>query len=692
MDLLKKFVSAVSAAALAVSALTAAYAPLAYADEYDAVQSSLITEAEEPSDTSADEEYSGYSGLELSELNATSKSKADFTIMVYMVGSDLESNDGLATEDIKEMCKGLKGSKVNLIIQTGGAKEWHYSGTTISSKKCQRFQATSKGLKLVDDSLGQQDMSNKNTLCNFIKYCKKNYAASRYGLILWNHGGGTIGGFGVDENYNGSSMSLIDYEAALDKAGVHFDFVGFDACLMASIETALLTADHADYLICAEDLSSGIGWYYTDWIRTLCNNTKIATSALGKSIADSTVKKCVSLYKYSTDEISVINLKTVVDTVLPALNTFSQNSLTFLSNKKYSTVAKKRHDLTIYTSSTELVDISRYASAFSDESLLAKSAANLKAAVKKAVIYRKAAGISAYMGGLSFAFPFADLENLDLVCEIYEESGYDTVYTDFLVRFANIMAGGQQYKAGTNEKYNYSACDWYDPSQFYHNNYYSKFYLGSGDEILPVSLSNGNYVLKITDDMDEVISSYELYMCSVEQKGSSTLRYEYGTDNLAQFDNQGNLIVGFDKKWVSLNGKPITCYYDHTYREGNYEEYISRVRGRYNGQEAWIYLGWNNQYLTYPNNGIIFAWSPIEDGGRITRTYYCERGDRFKVYYSVLKDSKWYWTTDNTVYTIGKVKLSYSDVSKFKSMSIRYEITDIFNNVYYTEWVNYWAN
>ncbi|MBQ6269279.1 MAG: TraB/GumN family protein, partial [Bacteroidetes bacterium] len=34
----------------------------------------------------------------------------------------------------------------------------------------------------------------------FLNYAKKNYEAKRYGLILWDHGGGAVSGFGYDEN------------------------------------------------------------------------------------------------------------------------------------------------------------------------------------------------------------------------------------------------------------------------------------------------------------------------------------------------------------------------------------------------------------------------------------------------------------------------------------------------------------
>ena len=52
------------------------------------------------------------------------------TIMVYIVGSNLESDSGCATMDIQEMCEANIGSNVNLIIEAGGAKRWQNSVMT----------------------------------------------------------------------------------------------------------------------------------------------------------------------------------------------------------------------------------------------------------------------------------------------------------------------------------------------------------------------------------------------------------------------------------------------------------------------------------------------------------------------------------------------------------------------------------
>ena len=60
------------------------------------------------------------------------------TIMVYMCGADLESRGGMASKDIQEMLSANLGDKINLILYTGGAKQWQ--NNVISSSTNQIYQ------------------------------------------------------------------------------------------------------------------------------------------------------------------------------------------------------------------------------------------------------------------------------------------------------------------------------------------------------------------------------------------------------------------------------------------------------------------------------------------------------------------------------------------------------------------------
>ena len=213
------------------------------------------------------------------------------TIMVYMCGTDLESRSGMGTANLQEMLDARFGGDITLLIYTGGCKAWKNS--VVSSSANQIWQVKDGKLICLKENLGSVPMTDPDTLSGYIRWCAENYPASRYELILWDHGGGSVSGYGYDEKFASSgSMNLAGLDTALKSAGVKFDFIGFDACLMATAETALTMAQYADYLIASEETEPGVGWYYTDWLTAFGENTSLPTIQIGQHIADSFVDTC----------------------------------------------------------------------------------------------------------------------------------------------------------------------------------------------------------------------------------------------------------------------------------------------------------------------------------------------------------------------------------------------------------------
>ena len=58
-----------------------------------------------------------------------------YTILMYICGSDLESQNGFATADIKEILSVKCPETVNIAIQTGGASAWDSSSYGILANK-----------------------------------------------------------------------------------------------------------------------------------------------------------------------------------------------------------------------------------------------------------------------------------------------------------------------------------------------------------------------------------------------------------------------------------------------------------------------------------------------------------------------------------------------------------------------------
>lgn len=146
------------------------------------------------------------------------------------------------------------------------------------------FSSTGDGFLITAQTQEAADMGSPQTLSAFINYCTDNYPAKHYGLILWDHGGGPLWGYGSDELFGNDSLILQELRNAMDQTifggavqsqntaqGTNtpksshkkLDWVGFDACLMGNIESANLWKDYADYMVGSEELEPGNGWDYS---------------------------------------------------------------------------------------------------------------------------------------------------------------------------------------------------------------------------------------------------------------------------------------------------------------------------------------------------------------------------------------------------------------------------------------------
>ena len=189
----------------------------------------------------------------------------EFTVMVYIVGSNLESQVGAATSDIEEMEEaGLNYSKTNLLLYTGGSRRWVSDIPNDTNNVLDLSRED--GSRIIAGTSESANMGTPETLAEFVNYCTRNYPAEHYALILWDHGGGPLWGYGSDELFGYDSLILDELRTAMN--GTMFgpdnklDWVGFDACLMGSIENAVLWKDYAQYLISSEEVEPGRGWDY----------------------------------------------------------------------------------------------------------------------------------------------------------------------------------------------------------------------------------------------------------------------------------------------------------------------------------------------------------------------------------------------------------------------------------------------
>ena len=376
-----------------------------------------------------------------------------YTIMVYMCGADLESRASMGTYDLTEMAKAKLSDKVNLLVYTGGCTKWHLgNGKVISTQVNQIYRFLDGGnAERVVDNAGNGTMVSSNTLQSFIDYCVDNYEADRYGLIFWDHGSGSVGGYGYDEKYpSNAPMSYAKIDEALTNSGIKFDFVGFDACLMATLENGLMLAPHADYMIASEEVEPGIGWYYTNWLTKLAANTSMPTLEIGKNIIDDFVAKTAQDVPQQVATLSIIDLAELSYTVPSRLTAFAQSANQLITNSEYRTVATARKNCREFGTSqgVDLVDFVDLATKMNT-----KEAKELTNALLSAVKYNNVSASMSNSYGVSIYFPYRSNKYINNVLKNYDDINMDSEYSSVIRNFASYQVGGQVSSGGNTNPF-----------------------------------------------------------------------------------------------------------------------------------------------------------------------------------------------------------------------------------------------
>ncbi len=241
---------------------------------------------------------------------------------VYMIGSDLESKNGEATKDLMEMLNGIKNENITLLVAFGGSNKQYWHGVKYADLQC-LYEDSLDGIFGNDNCyLYKNESANMGdyiTLWHFLEFLK-NYTYGRSILIFWNHGNAYLG-FGNDENHN-DTLELWEIGNALLDSNQYFDIIGFDACLMASLEVAYTLKDFANYMVASEDIEPGHGWDYEAILNYISNNINVTPLDWAVKIVDSYFEN-PNHAKYSKT-LSVLNLS-VINRVVEVLDSVSFN-------------------------------------------------------------------------------------------------------------------------------------------------------------------------------------------------------------------------------------------------------------------------------------------------------------------------------------------------------------------------------
>ena len=564
--------------------------------------------------------------------------KDTVTLMIYMCGTDLESNYAMATNDLQEMINStLDTDRVRVIVYTGGCKRWKNSVFSTSTNEI--YQVVKGGVERLSSNEGNVAMTSPSTLSGFIKWCAKNYPASRYDLILWDHGGGTLSGFGCDEKFPGTTMALDGIAKALKDGGVKFDFIGFDACLMATLENAMAIEPYADYLIASEETEPGYGWYYTTWLTQLSSNPSMDTLSLGKIICDTFTSDNAKRTRGDATTLSVVDLAEAAGTVPEALDAFASTLNDNIRGDEYIKIANARSASLEFAKSSKIDQIDLIDFCTRIDSKESKALADVLRGIVKynrtCSNYKSAYGIAAY-------FPYRRTSYVNSVLSTLSKTNYNENYTTACRSFASLVAGGQISAGGsssplyqlfgngyTSSGSGYGSSGSSYGSQGGSDSYYYDYssYGGSNGsaeivgQLLNAFLStrsiapgmevnglteensswldtdlitekkdfiamntldasqlvwtdkNGESALVLSDEAWELIEKIELNVFYDDGTGYIDL----GSDNLIQFDDDGDFIGTWNGTWLALDDKIVPYYVVLSLMDDNSYTVIGRI-------------------------------------------------------------------------------------------------------------------
>ncbi len=622
----------------------------------------------------------GQDNISYSNEAIKNSSSDTYTLMIYMCGSNLESDGGYASSDLEEMLKSQLAEEVNVLVYTGGAKRWYDYG--ISNKTNQIYKIESHRLKLIKDNVGQKSMTESATLLEFLNYGKTNYKADKYALIFWDHGGGAVSGFGLDEAFarKNDNLTIDEIKKALDGFGEKLEFVGFDACLMANFETAYAIKDNANYLIASEETEPGTGWDYIKVLNGLSKDSSQVGSTTGRTIVDSFIASNSS-YRNPDATLSVVDLKKIEDVYQKVVSFLKDVKSSEFDKKNYTSFARAVQNTKAFgdgaLDSFDLIDFASQVNTSSSNAVINS--------VKGAVVYNKTNQYVQNSNGLSIFIPNKKLSYLSVMLPIYKNIGIGSDYTNVLNQYASVKAGGQKptYEVNnhtyTQSTTDYSVFDWFSNTIISGmRSYYDQTSINPKE--LEVIDKEDYYALHLTKEDKESIIKTEIVLWYDDGKGY----IDMGVDSYHEYDEDGDLKVTSDGTWLAINGDNVV--YEPIESTDNYEKGL--IPAVVNDERVNIIVYFDKQNP----DGVILGYQPDYDEEEVV---VFEKGLRkFRIGDKIDFVAKYYkyngdledehYINDSLIIDKDPLKVSYESLGDGKCL-IYYRLTDMYDNVYYTE-------
>jgi hypothetical protein len=257
-------------------------------------------------------------------------SKDKWTILGYFDGNNLDDLDKLekscVIRDVQEMEQVGSTEDVRIIVMLGSIKtQGSCNYYFIEKYLSEPSDSIISSQVLV--SLGKKDMSDPQTLWNFINYGVEHYPADHYMLIINGDGSGWRGvcSDSFFQNVDGGMMTLPELSSVLSDN--NFEIILFNAPSMSMLEVAYQLKTKADYLVASQwnkFMRNILG--FPIWLQSLANNPGISSRDLARNIAAAMHTTAVS--KGGKTSISAVDLSKM-DTLTSKVAEFGSALVTY---------------------------------------------------------------------------------------------------------------------------------------------------------------------------------------------------------------------------------------------------------------------------------------------------------------------------------------------------------------------------
>ena len=501
------------------------------------------------------------------------------TVMIYIVGSNLETDGEIVTADLNAINpSSIDLSKTNILLYTGGTEKWH---NFVSNQDNGIYILQSDGFKKLE-SQEQYNLGDPSTLSNFIKYAYDNYKADKYDLIFYNHGGAIDGA--IYDDISNDNLSLQDMTKALEDSPFNeknkLDAVLFRTCLNGTIELANIFSPYANYLIGSEEVSWGSK--YSSVLGFLNEVTKDDNGHnFGVKFVKSYEKQMSEIDPYN----SVKHTYSVID--LSKINKVNKELDNYIKeldlSKNYADIVKIRTNAYQYGQDApnyDMIDLYDFVSKTSKFST--NNGQNLLKALEDAIVYNSTNENNSH--GLSIYFPYkgGKGQKYKFIEEVYSHLNYSNNYKEFIKSFNNTRSSNKAFSFNVTDSsvvdtkkenvleiqlteeqknnYAYSTVTIFQQDSE-HKNYYKPIFNSDNTTLEENGILKINYENQLTKVKDDKTGEYDYALTYYRKQDNLRTTYGvlYDTDakigdssfmsraNLYLADNNGKLIISTAK-------------------------------------------------------------------------------------------------------------------------------------------------